>query len=104
MYKINGYFTYFYPTDKNVRVLEQQILQLQSQLQQQLNMTTIQQPLMAGMQMSNMASPMVSTVNPNQGFFFFFLIFFNFYFHNGYLEKALKVSLPDRQSRRVKNF
>ena len=44
--------------------MEQQILQLQSQLQQQLNM---QQPVMAGMQMSNMASPMVSAVDPNQG-------------------------------------
>ena len=49
--------------EKNVRVLEQQILQLQSQLQQQLNMRTMQQPLMAaGMQM-----PLVPPVDPNQG-------------------------------------
>lgn len=64
----NFYNHSFFFVDKNVRVLEQQILQLQSQLQQQLNMRTMQQPLMTGgMQMPNMASPMVPTVDPNQG-------------------------------------
>lgn len=57
-------------SDKNIISLEQQILNLQSQLQQQLNLRTHQQlpNMMAaqpnmGMQMPNMVSPMVQGVD-----------------------------------------